>query len=144
MAKCKWKFEFSASESSSVVFTHAYDPGEYLLIFPNDQRIPNTKNFKFLGVTNSTSSSGTPIFNSLPIIFSACTLVPYSPYHQMVPPYKKASKSQPTALASTFNSLLAIIGPPNVIAYTDSSHDEWVPNVLMSGFSGLKRAFDES
>jgi hypothetical protein len=98
-----------------VVFTHAYDPGEDLLLFLNDQRIPNTKNVKFLGDTN---------LQSLPIIFSTCTLVPYSPYHQMVPPYKKASQSQPTALASTFNSLLAIIGPPNVIAYTDSSHDE--------------------
>jgi hypothetical protein len=47
----KWKFKFSASKSSSVVFTRAYKPGEDPLFFLNGQRIPNAKKVKFLGLT---------------------------------------------------------------------------------------------
>ena len=47
----KWKFKFSASKSSSVVFTRAYKPGDDSLLFLNGQRIPNAKKVKFLGIT---------------------------------------------------------------------------------------------
>ena len=47
----KWKFKFSASKSSSVVFTRAYKPGDDPLLFLNGQRIPNAKKVKFLGIT---------------------------------------------------------------------------------------------
>jgi hypothetical protein len=48
---CKWKLKFSASKSSSVVFTRAYKHGDDPLLFLKGQRIPNAKKVKFLGIT---------------------------------------------------------------------------------------------
>ena len=103
----KWKFKFSASKSSSAVFTRAYIPGEDPLLFLNGQRIPNAKKVKFLGIIMDTKllwkihiaiviNNCVKIKNAFSIISkSSYTPSLKFPFHSIQKPSKKQDRLRP-------------------------------------------------